>query len=83
MGIHPEFDQHVIGWVNTLRGQAKQGMHTPQEFVALDHLLHDMRLYKSRNELAVMRRAAQISVGAHIRAMKATRPGMHEYAVMA
>ena len=75
MGIHPEFDQHVIGWVNTLRGQAKQGMHTPQEFVALDHLLHDMRLYKSRTELAVMRRAAQISVGAHVRAMKATRPG--------
>ena len=41
----------MIGWVNTLRGQAKLGMHTPQEFVALDHLLHDMRLYKSRAEL--------------------------------
>ena len=83
MGVHPEFDQHVIGWVNTLRGQAKLGMHTPQDFVALDHLLHDMRLYKSRTELAVMRRAAQISVAAHIRAMKTTRPGVHEYAVMA
>jgi Xaa-Pro aminopeptidase len=83
MGVHPEFDQHVIGWVNTLRGQAKIGMHTPQDFVALDHLLHDMRLYKSRTELAVMRRAAQISVAAHIRAMKTARPGVHEYAVMA
>ncbi len=83
MGVHPEFDQHVIGWVNTLRGQAKLGLHTPQEFVALDHLLHDMRLFKSRGELAVMRHAAQVSVGAHVRAMKATRPGMREYAVMA
>ena len=38
MGLHPEFDQRVIGWVNGLRAQAKQGLHTPQEFVALDHL---------------------------------------------
>jgi Xaa-Pro aminopeptidase len=83
MGVHPEFDQQVIGWVNTLRGQAKLGVHTPQEFVALDHLLHDMRLYKSRAELAVMRRSAQIAVGAHVRAMRTTRPGMHEYEVMA
>jgi Xaa-Pro aminopeptidase len=83
MGVHPEFDQHVIGWVNTLRGKAKQGIHTPQEFVALDHLLHDMRLYKSRRELAVMRHSAQIAVGAHLRAMRATRPGVHEYEVMA
>ena len=51
MGTHPEFDQRVIGWVNRLRGQAKQGLHTPQEFVALDHPLHELRLFKSRDEL--------------------------------
>jgi Xaa-Pro aminopeptidase len=83
MGLHAEFDQRVIGWVNTLRGQAKLGVHTPLEFVALDHLLHDMRLYKSRPELAAMRRSAEIAVGAHIRAMKSTRPGIFEYEVMA
>ncbi|MFO1394773.1 MAG: Xaa-Pro aminopeptidase [Steroidobacteraceae bacterium] len=82
MGVHPEFDQQVIGWVNTLRSQAKHGKHTPHEFVALDHLLHDMRLYKSRGEIAVMRHAAKISVNAHLRAMRTTRPGMHEYQVM-
>jgi len=83
MGVNHDFDQRIIGWVNTLRGQAKLGMHTPQEFVALDHLLHDMRLYKSRAELGVMRRSAQIAVGAHVRAMKKTRPGVQEYEVMA
>ncbi len=83
MGQNAEFDQRVIGWVNTLRGQAKLGKHTPQEFVALDHLLHDMRLFKSRAELGVMRRAGQIAVGAHIRAMKRTQPGVKEYEVMA
>ena len=42
-----------------------------------------MRLYKGRAELTVMRRAAQIAVGAHMRAMRATRPGVYEYQVMA
>ena len=37
MGLNQEFDQRVIGWVNTLRAQARSGMHPPQEFVALDH----------------------------------------------
>ncbi len=83
MGVDHDFDQRVIGWVNTLRGKAKQGVHSPQEFVALDHQLHDMRLYKSRPEAALMRRSAQIAVGAHIRAMKATRAGVTEYEVMA
>ena len=59
MGLHPEFDQRVIGWVNGLRAQAKQGLHTPQEFVALDHLLHDMRLYKSRDERSEERRVGK------------------------
>ncbi len=83
MGLHPEFDQRVIGWVNGLRAQAKHGMHTPQEFVALDHLLHDMRLYKSRDEIGVMRRAAAISVTAHQRAMRLSAPGVTEYQLAA
>jgi Xaa-Pro aminopeptidase len=83
MGLIPEFDQRVIGWVNGLRAQAKHGLHSPQEFVALDHLLHDMRLYKSRAELATMRRAAAISVAAHRRAMRRAAPGVMEYEVAA
>jgi len=83
MGLNADFDHRVIGWVNSLRGQSRLGIHTPQEFVALDHLLHDMRLYKGRAELTVMRRAAQIAVGAHVRAMRATRPGVYEYQLMA
>jgi Xaa-Pro aminopeptidase len=83
MGLHPEFDQRVIGWVNGLRAQAKQGLHTPQEFVALDHLLHDMRLYKSRGELDTMRRSAAIAVEAHRRAMRKAAPGVMEYELAA
>lgn len=78
MGSHPEFDHRVIGWVNSLRVHGKTGQRAPQEFVSLDHLLHDMRLYKSAAELELMRQAAAISVAAHQRAMRACRPGMNE-----
>ena len=83
MGTHPEFDQRVIGWVNRLRAQAKQGLHTPQEFVALDHPLHELRLFKSRDEHSALRRAARIACAAHRRALGATAPGRMEYEVMA
>jgi Xaa-Pro aminopeptidase len=83
MGIHPEFDGRLMGWVNTLRSQVGVGRHTPQEFVALDHLLHDMRLYKSRSESAAMRKAARIAADAHRRAMKVCQPGMREYEIEA
>ncbi|MGE0581360.1 MAG: Xaa-Pro aminopeptidase [Steroidobacteraceae bacterium] len=83
MGTHPEFDQRVVGWVNGLRAQSKRGRHAPQEFVALDHVLHDMRLFKSRAELAMMREAARIGAAAHVRAMRACAPGRNEYEIAA
>jgi Xaa-Pro aminopeptidase len=83
MGLHQEFDQRVIGWVNSLKGQSRAGVVPPQEFVALDHLLHDMRLFKSGTELDAMRHSAAIAVAAHERAMRFTAPGRKEYEVMA
>ncbi len=83
MGIHKDFDQRLIGWVNRLREQSRAGIHTPGEFVAIEHHLHDMRLYKSSYEITRMRRAAKISAKAHIRAMKACKPTMNEYQIEA
>jgi Xaa-Pro aminopeptidase len=83
MGMHADFDPRVVGWVNALRVQARQGVLAPQEFVALSHVLDDMRLYKSRAEQASLRRAAEIAVGAHRRAMRFVCPGRMEYEVMA
>lgn len=83
MGSHPEFDQRLIGWVSALRLKSGAGMHPPDEFIALDHLLHDLRLYKARDEVSAMRRAARIAVQAHRRAMSICRPGLHEYQIEA
>ncbi len=79
MGAVPEFDKRVIGWVNRIRSQSRAGQRTPDEFVSLDHFLHDMRLYKSRAEIRAMRQAANLAAAAHRRAMQVCRPGMMEY----
>ena len=83
MGAHPEFDSRLIGWVTALRNRGSPGTHTPDEFIALDHLLHDLRLYKSRAEVTSMRRAAAVAVKAHLRAMAFCRPGLFEYEIEA
>ena len=79
MGLDPAFDKRVMDWVNTLRKQSRSGAHVPYEFVSLDYLLHDMRLFKSRDEIRLMKKAAKITVQAHIRAMQICEPGMYEY----
>nr|WP_314482876.1 Xaa-Pro aminopeptidase [uncultured Pseudomonas sp.] len=83
MGSNPEFDRRLMDWINVIRSKARLGAQPPNEFVALDHLLHDMRLYKSAAEVKVMRVAAEISANAHVRAMQACRPGLHEYSLEA
>ena len=83
MGMYSDFDARIADWVNSLRSGLSRGVHTPQEFVALDHLLHDMRLFKGREEISAMRRAAKITVEAHKRAMQMARPGLYEYEVEA
>ncbi|WP_313280411.1 Xaa-Pro aminopeptidase [Stutzerimonas balearica] len=79
IGSNESFDHRLMEWIKTIRSKARQGAQPPSEFVALDHLLHDLRLYKSAAEVKVMQAAAEISARAHVRAMQAARPGLFEY----
>ncbi len=79
LGQRPLFDRRVIGWLNTLRSRSRSGARAPVELLMLEHYLHDLRLFKSPEELKRMRRAAAISVKAHERVMRYCRPGMYEY----
>ena len=79
MGVYADFDARITEWVKSLRGRGLAGVHTPHEFVALDHLLHDMRLYKSRAEISALRRSAKIAAAAHRKAMAIAEPGRFEY----
>jgi Xaa-Pro aminopeptidase len=83
MGRYPAFDSRLIHWVNEVRDKARHGVHAPGEFVDLNHLLHEMRLIKSADEIKLMKRAAKISTSAHRRAMQACQPGKMEYEIEA
>ncbi len=78
LGEYPEFDNRLMHWVNMIRAREAGGSIPPGEFVALNHLLHEQRLYKSAAELNIMREAARITCSAHRRAMWACGPGVSE-----
>ena len=82
MGHFPEFDHRMVGWVARVRGGARSSGGLG-EFIMLDHLVHEMRLFKSRAEVDTMSKAAAVSAAAHERAMRVCRPGMSEYQIEA
>ncbi|WOB25570.1 MULTISPECIES: aminopeptidase P N-terminal domain-containing protein [Xanthomonas] len=82
-GRDVDFDLKLIGWLKRVREQVRHGAQPPHEFLELGHLLHEQRLFKSRDEIALMQQAADISVRAHRAAMRLARPGVHEYELQA
>jgi Xaa-Pro aminopeptidase len=83
LGADSVWDARVVGWVNEVRNRARSGVTAPREIEDVHVVLDEMRLIKSAEELATMRRAAEISTGAHRRAMQSARPGRSEYEIEA
>ncbi|MEM7001928.1 MAG: Xaa-Pro aminopeptidase [Pseudomonadota bacterium] len=78
LGEYPERDRDVLGWVAGIRQREAGGAKPPGEFVDLKHHLHELRLVKSKKEIALIRRAVDITVAGHLRAMHACREGLTE-----
>lgn len=83
LGSDAQWDARVLGWLNAVRAQTRSGVAAPAAINDVRTLLDDMRLVKDGHELATMRRAAQISTGAHKRAMRLAAPGRTEYEIEA
>jgi Xaa-Pro aminopeptidase len=67
---HKGIETRIDGWLGALRSRVRYGTLVPEQQRDLCGLLDEMRLVKDVHEQATMRRAAQISAGAHIRAMQ-------------
>ena len=67
---HPGLETRIDGWLNQVRARVRYGALAPDGQRDLCALLDEMRLVKDAHELATMRRAAEISAGAHVRAMQ-------------
>ena len=82
-GAEGAWDSRIMDWLNKVRAQTRTGVTAPNEIRDVRAILDEMRLIKDGFEQDVMRRAADISGDAHIRAMRATRPGRAEYEIEA
>ena len=83
LGRYPDFDEQLLHWLSDVKNRKRSGISAPGELVDLGYLLHELRLVKSAAEIKAMRRAADISVSAHRRAMIQCKPGMFEYEIEA
>ncbi len=81
MGRDGDLDHQILEWINHIRKQSRNGVNAPGELVSLEHILHEMRLFKSAAEIKLMRKAADVSCNAHKLAMQQCRPGMYEYQI--
>src|SRR4030095_6024567 len=74
-----QLEASVQRWLGDLRTKARSGTRAPTALLDLAPIVDELRLIKDAHELDTMRRAAAITGQAHERAMRACRPGMHEY----
>lgn len=78
LGSNPAFDELLLNSVKTVRTRIRSGISAPQQFVDINPTLHEMRIFKSPAEIALMQKAVDITVSAHERAMRTCKPGMNE-----
>jgi Xaa-Pro aminopeptidase len=69
----------ILQALQHLKGQIRRGVKAPESLGDIEPIISEMRLFKSDMEVALMRRAAEISVAAHQRAMRTCRTLENEY----
>lgn len=72
-------DEIVFNALDKLRKGSRQNLSAPATLTDWRPVVHEMRLFKSEEEIEVLRRAGEISALAHTRAMEKCLPGMFEY----
>lgn len=78
-GEYAQADTLVFNALDKLRRGFRQNLSAPATVTDWRPWVHEMRLFKDADEIALLRRAGEISALAHTRAMQACRPGMFEY----
>ncbi len=83
VGQEQAWDARIARILNELRGAARLGKKPPAAIVEPGRILHELRLVKQPQELARLRKAAEITAEAHMAAMRDGSAGRREYQVQA
>ncbi|MCA9513140.1 MAG: Xaa-Pro aminopeptidase [Myxococcales bacterium] len=79
LGRDAKLDALVVGALDSMRRRSRQGVVAAPGILDPRELVHELRLFKSEDELARMRRAAAITAEAHREAARLARDGVFEY----
>jgi Xaa-Pro aminopeptidase len=83
LGADPAWDQRIIGMITALRGEGRSGKRPPALLADPGPVIHEQRLLKRPDELALLRKAADLTAEGHFAAMRDGLPGRREYQVQA
>ncbi len=83
LGSDAAWDARLLSLRKKLKEQARGGIKYPNIIKDITNYIAELRLFKDASEIELLRRAGQISTGAHRRAMRFTRPGLFEYEIEA
>ena len=83
LGQDEVLDKILMKSFNAVRAGQRRGGVVPSEIQALEPLVHEMRLIKSKYEISLMKKSAKISVDAHKRIFENCKPGVFEYQIEA
>jgi Xaa-Pro aminopeptidase len=79
LGVDQDLDNTIVKEIARMRAWNRKPIHPPQTIIDPATIVHEMRVVKSADEIEIMQTAADIAAEAHCEAMKAAKPGMHEY----
>ena len=83
LGVDSDLDNTIIKEISRMRSLNRKPVHPPQTIVDPGTIVHEMRVLKSDDEIAIMQTSADIAAEAHCEAMKTVRAGMQEYQIEA
>jgi Xaa-Pro aminopeptidase len=83
VGQDAGWDARIARVLRELRAAARTGKHPPAAIVDPGRILHELRLVKAPEEIARLRKAAEITAEAHLGAMRDGQAGRREYQVQA
>lgn len=83
LGYNQFYDTLVVELLGELRRAERRGLRPPLKIVDPTYCLHELRLRKDEDELAMLRTASALTVKGHLESMRVTEPGMTEAQVEA
>ena len=76
--VDQKLDKMILDYLRTQRYARLKTAYPPHTIIDPTLLIHEMRLFKTEEEVELMATSCRIAAEAHILAMKKTKPGMNE-----